>query len=173
MQNTGQLYSPEQMISHSFFQQYPAEFFNYYFSHLVFPQAQPNLAHQWLKDLELSGKDIAIVTQNIDGLHQKAGSSQVYELHGSVWRNYCLECGRSYDYDQLSLDDQGIPRCEVDGAIVRPDVVLYEEGLDRQVLAQAIDCLLYTSVDYCGDVFSRLSCGWINRFLPGILPDRD
>lgn len=91
--------------------------------------------------MEDAGKDVHVITQNIDGLHQKAGSSKVYELHGSVLRNYCTKCGKSYDLDELELDTAGIPRCPLDHAIVRPDVVLYEEGLDQNTLQGAVSAI--------------------------------
>ena len=113
-------------------------FFKYYFENLVFEEAEPNEAHIFLKDLEDEGKDVSIVTQNIDGLHQKAGSTTVHELHGSTLRNYCTQCGNRYEISELELDEEGIPRCPNDGAIVRPDIVLYEEGLDQSVIQAAV-----------------------------------
>lgn len=134
-------YSAEELISYSFFKRYPDEFFDYYFEHLVFEKAEPNAGHLFLKELEDAGKDVHIITQNIDGLHQKAGSSKVYELHGSVLRNYCTKCGQAYDLNELELDTVGIPRCPLDQAIVRPDVVLYEEGLDQNTMQGAISAI--------------------------------
>ena len=131
--------SPEEMISHSFFTREPDTFFHYYKENLIYPDAGPNPAHLGLAKLERSGKDIKIVTQNIDGLHQQAGSTAVYELHGSVLRNYCLKCGAAYGLDYI-LDEANCakegsetkwaPWCEKCDGMVRPDVVLYEEGLD-------------------------------------------
>lgn len=141
MQETGGMVSPEEMISHTFYKRYPKAFFDYYFRNLVFEEAQPNIAHTFLKDLEDRGKDVSIVTQNIDGLHQKAQSSAVYELHGTTTRNYCTECYTYYENYELQLDDDGIPRCETDGAIVRPDIVLYEEGLDQSVVQDAVQAI--------------------------------
>lgn len=138
MKDSGYRYAPEQIISHSFFKQHPEIFFNYYFEHLVHKHAQPNQTHLYLAELEAHGKDVSVVTQNIDGLHQKAGSSKVYELHGSVLKNYCLKCGMEYTIDELQKDEQGVPRCPKDKAIVRPDVTLYEEQLDQQVMNQAM-----------------------------------
>lgn len=134
-------YSAEELVSYSFYKRYPDEFFAYYFEHLVFKDAKPNSAHLFLKELEDAGKDVHVVTQNIDGLHQKAGSSKVYELHGSVLRNYCTKCGKSYSLDELELDTGGIPRCPLDKAIVRPDVVLYEESLDQNTMQGAISAI--------------------------------
>lgn len=139
MKESGTHVPAEQMISHTFYKRYPKEFFKYYFENLVFEEAEPNEAHIFLKELEDQGKEVSIVTQNIDGLHQKAGSSVVHELHGSVLRNYCTACQLHYEIDELELDEDGIPRCPQDGAIVRPDIVLYEEGLDQQVIQDAIE----------------------------------
>ncbi|WP_124057565.1 NAD-dependent protein deacylase [Vaginisenegalia massiliensis] len=140
-QDTGLHYAAEEIISHDFFVQYPDLFFQYYRQHLIHPQAKANPAHQYLATLEEQGKNVTIITQNIDGLHQAAGSRSVIELHGSVWRNYCCQCGQSYDLADLVLDDQGIPRCPRDGGIVRPDVVLYQESLDQQNLILATAAL--------------------------------
>lgn len=141
MQETGGVVSPEQMISHTFYKRYPKAFFNYYFENLVFDDAEPNLAHTFLKDLEDSGKDVSIVTQNIDGLHQKAHSSVVYELHGTTIRNYCTSCYTYYENNELNLNEDGIPRCDKDGGIVRPDIVLYEEGLNQEVVQNAVQAI--------------------------------
>lgn len=138
MKDTGRLISAEEMVSHTFYKRYPKEFFAYYFENLVYEDAEPNLAHIFLKELEDQGKEVHIITQNIDGLHQKAGSSNVYELHGSVLRNYCTKCGAVYNLAELQLDEAGLPRCPNDQAIVRPDVVLYEETLDQRVVDEAI-----------------------------------
>lgn len=142
-QVSGCRYTPEEVISHDFAHRQPQIFFDFYFDKLVYPDAAPNLAHTFLKGLEDRGKELTVITQNIDGLHQKAGSSRVYELHGSVLRNYCLSCGRKYSLDQaMALRDiQGIPQCPQDGGIVRPDVVLYQEGLDPEVLSQSIQAI--------------------------------
>lgn len=138
MQESGTHVVAEEMISHTFYKRHPKEFFKYYFENLVFENAEPNEAHDFLKELENQGKEVSIVTQNIDGLHQKAGSSVVHELHGSVLRNYCTDCLIHYEIDELELDKDGIPRCPRDGAIVRPDIVLYEEGLDQNVVQAAV-----------------------------------
>lgn len=140
-QDTKTQVSAEEMISHTFYKRHPKEFFKYYFEYLVYEDAEPNEAHDFLKELEDQGKDVHIVTQNIDGLHQKAGSTKVHELHGSVLRNYCTKCNTSYSIEELELDDDGIPRCPADDGIVRPDIVLYEEGLDQNVIQQAIDAI--------------------------------
>lgn len=138
MQETGTHVTPEEMISHTFYKRYPKAFFNYYFENLVFDEADPNMGHLFLRELEDSGKDVTIVTQNIDGLHQKAGSSKTFELHGTTIRNYCTKCHTYYENSELVLDNDGIPRCEKDDAIVRPDIVLYEEGLDQSVVQGAV-----------------------------------
>ena len=133
-------YPPEVMLSRSFFDSHPKEFFQFYFDRMIALDAVPNPAHYALAKLEKEGKLSAVITQNIDGLHQKAGSVNVLELHGSVLRNYCMSCGKYYGLeDVLKLrDENGIPRCELDQSIIKPDVVLYEEGLDQEVLSQAV-----------------------------------
>lgn len=138
MQETHSHYRPEEVISAGFFEQYPQVYFDFHFDKLVYPKAQPNPGHRFMAQLEQTGKDVTIVTQNIDGLHQKAGSSRVYELHGTVLDNYCLTCGKHYRLDDLEKDAQGIPRCPIDGGIVRPNIVMYGEGLDPETLTGAI-----------------------------------
>lgn len=129
-------YPPEHMLSHSFFESNPEEFFDFYRKTMVAENAKPNAAHLYLARLEAKGKLKAIVTQNIDGLHQKAGSKRVYELHGSVWRNYCMRCGKAHPLSAVMGTD-GVPHCEC-GGIIKPDVVLYEEGLDQHVISGAV-----------------------------------
>ncbi|MBQ6390565.1 MAG: NAD-dependent protein deacylase [Eggerthellaceae bacterium] len=137
--------SPETMISRSYFDACPQKFFEFYFDRMIAREAMPNKAHVKLAQLEEEGTLSAVVTQNIDGLHQKAGSKNVLELHGSVLRNYCMDCGRAYDLDQeIALHEaasDGIPRCEACGAIVKPDVVLYEESLDGRILEASINAI--------------------------------
>lgn len=133
-------FSPEQAVSHSFFTQYPQEFYDFYKKNLVYPEAKPNDCHKALVQLEKMGKLQAIITQNIDGLHQDAGSKKVYELHGSVLRNYCMNCHATYDVKYV-MHTEGVPVCEKCGGIVRPDVVLYEEGLDENTLSGAIEAI--------------------------------
>lgn len=131
-------YPPETMLSHSFFKRHTEQFFEYYFDRMVYPQAKPNAAHYALAELEAQGKLSAVVTQNIDGLHQQAGSKRVYELHGSVLRNHCVRCGASYSLEQmLEYKGKGVPRCSC-GGVIKPDVVLYEESLDSDVLEGAV-----------------------------------
>ncbi len=136
--------SPEEMLSHSFFVTHTETFFDYYKNNLIYRDAQPNKAHLALADLEKEGKLKAVITQNIDGLHQKAGSKKVYELHGSVSRNYCMDCGAPYDIDFI-MDEanckNGVPICPKCGGIIKPDVVLYEEVLDENCLAGAINAI--------------------------------
>ena len=133
-------YPPEQILSRSFFDENPAEFYRFYRSKMLCPHAKPNAAHYKLAELEQAGKCTAVVTQNIDGLHQAAGSKTVYELHGSTLRNYCTRCGKFYDVDFIA-NSTGVPRCTECGGIVKPDVVLYEEGLDEEVLSGAVDAI--------------------------------
>ncbi|MEW8993775.1 NAD-dependent protein deacylase [Clostridium sp.] len=132
--------SPEQLVSHTYFIRFPEEFFNFYKAKLIYPEAKPNGAHIALANLEEMGKLKAIVTQNIDGLHQAAGSKNVFELHGSIHRNYCIKCNDNYDMDFI-LNSKVIPTCPKCSGTVRPDVVLYEEGLDENVLKGAIDAI--------------------------------
>lgn len=132
-------YPPETMLSHSFFASHPEEFFDFHRQKMLALDAQPNRAHIALAKLEQQGKLRAVVTQNIDGLHQKAGSKNVFELHGSVYRNYCQRCGKSYSAEFIR-DSAGVPTCEC-GGIIKPDVVLYEEGLDNRVLLGAINAI--------------------------------
>lgn len=129
-------YPPETILSHTFFMRNTEEFYRFYRAKMLCQGAEPNAAHLKLAELEESGKLSAVITQNIDGLHQKAGSKNVLELHGSVHRNYCMKCGRFYDMETI-LHSEGIPRCEC-GGIIKPDVVLYEESLDEGVMSEAI-----------------------------------
>ena len=129
-------YPPETIISHSFFVKNPKEFFRFYKNKMIYPNAAPNVTHKALAHLEQQGKVKAVVTQNIDGLHQMAGSKCVYELHGSVHRNYCMNCGKFFGLDAV-LEADGVPNCSCGGTI-KPDVVLYEEGLDGKTVSGAI-----------------------------------
>lgn len=129
-------YPPETIISHSFYKRNPEEFYRFYKDRMLFADAKPNAAHRALAKLEAEGKLKAVVTQNIDGLHQAAGSREVLELHGSVHRNYCTRCGKFYGLDFV-IHSQGVPRCDCGGA-VKPDVVLYEEGLDSATLQKSV-----------------------------------
>ena len=129
-------YPPETILSHSFFEVRPAEFFEFYRDRMLFPNAKPNKAHKWLAKFEETGRLTGVVTQNIDGLHQAAGSRRVFELHGSVHRNYCMDCGKFFPMETI-LHSTGIPRCEC-GGVIKPDVVLYEEGLDDATVRGAL-----------------------------------
>lgn len=133
-------FTPEQLVSHTFFVKYPEDFFTFYKDKLIYPDAKPNAAHIALAELEKMGKVKAVVTQNIDGLHQAAGSKVVYELHGSVLRNYCMDCHAFYD-EKFILQSKGIPTCPLCGGRVKPDVVLYEEGLDNEIIRGAIQAI--------------------------------
>lgn len=129
-------YAPEQVVSHSFFKAHPDVFYEFYKEKMMCLEAEPNAAHRKLAQLEEAGRLTAVITQNIDGLHQKAGSKKVYELHGSIHRNYCQKCGRFYDAAYVKASP-GIPRCEC-GGIIKPDVVLYEESLDSMTIEKSI-----------------------------------
>lgn len=134
-------YPPEQIISRSFFDANPKEFYRFYREKLIIKNVKPNVAHLKLAELERAGKLSAIVTQNIDGLHQAAGSKNVFELHGSTLRNFCMKCGTSYDIDFISASEQSettLPICTKCGGLVKPDVVLYEESLDNECIAGAV-----------------------------------
>lgn len=130
-------YPPETIISHSFYVKKPKEFYRFYKNKMLFPEAKPNRAHMALAKLEREGKVKAVVTQNIDGLRQAAGSREVLELHGSVHRNYCTRCGRFYSLDDI-LKADGVPVCDC-GGVIKPDVVLYEEGLDQDVIQRSVE----------------------------------
>lgn len=129
-------YPPEQVVSHSFFMKLPEAFYQFYKDKMMALDAKPNAAHRKIAELEKAGKLTAVVTQNIDGLHQMAGSEKVYELHGSIHRNYCQRCGKFYDAAYVK-NAKGVPKCECGGRI-KPDVVLYEEGLDSNVINGAV-----------------------------------
>ena len=131
-------YPPETILSHTFWEENPEEFYRFYRDKLIVKGAKPNAAHLRLAKLEQQGKLRAVVTQNIDGLHQAAGSKTVYELHGSTLRNYCTRCGKFYDVDFIA-NSTGVPRCIECGGIVKPDVVLYEEGLDQETIHKSVD----------------------------------
>jgi len=138
-------YPPETILSHTFFRRNTEEFYRFYRAKMLALDAKPNAAHKKLAQWEQEGKLKAVVTQNIDGLHQAAGSKMVYELHGSVHRNYCQKCGAFYDARYM-LESKGIPKCEKCGGIIKPDVVLYEEGLDDATMRGAIRAISQTDV---------------------------
>ncbi len=134
--------SPEELISHHYYRQNPQRFFEFYFDRMIAPDAQPNQAHKKLAELEQQGILDCVITQNIDGLHQKAGSKRVFELHGSVLRNYCQQCGAAFDLERMTElhnhAEDGVPRCPQCGGAVKPDVVLYEESLDQETLMNSM-----------------------------------
>ena len=138
-------YPPETILSHTFFRRNTEEFYRFYRAKMLALDAKPNAAHKKLAQWEQEGKLKAVVTQNIDGLHQAAGSKMVYELHGSVHRNYCQKCGAFYDARYM-LESKGIPKCEKCGGIIKPDVVLYEEGLDDATMRGAIRAINHADV---------------------------
>ena len=139
-QESGLKYRPVDIISHSFFMEHPAEFYDFYKRKLIYPNAKPNKAHKALVRLEKQGKLKAIITQNIDNLHQEAGSKTTIELHGSVFRNYCMECGKKFKLDYI-VEHEGIPYCDKCGGMIRPDIVLYEENLEHQNVDGAIKAI--------------------------------
>ena len=157
-------YPPETIISHSFFVRNPEEFYRFYRKKLLCPEAKPNAAHKKLAELEATGKLNAVVTQNIDGLHQMAGSKRVYELHGSVHRNYCQKCGRSFDA-QYVKDCGGIPYCPC-GGLIKPDVVLYEESLDDQCINDSVRAIMAADMMIIGGTSLVVypAAGLINYF---------
>ena len=130
-------YPPETILSHSFFMKHTEAFYRFYRDKMLALDAQPNAAHRKLAEWEAAGKLLAVVTQNIDGLHQAAGSRNVYELHGSVHRNYCMKCRKFFTAQQIKNSNEPVPRCEC-GGLIKPDVVLYEEGLDNDVISGAV-----------------------------------
>ena len=140
-------YPPETIISHTFFVRNPEEFYRFYKEKMLILDVEPNAAHKKLAELEEKGKLLAVVTQNIDGLHQAAGSRRVFELHGSIHRNYCRKCGKFFDVSYMKAAE-GVPKCDVCGGVIKPDVVLYEEGLDQDCIEGAVsaireaDCLI-------------------------------
>ena len=137
-------YPPETILCHTFFMRRPEEFYRFYRDKILITDVEPNAAHKKLAELEAAGKLKAVVTQNIDGLHQKAGSKAVYELHGSIHRNYCMKCGKFYSAEDL-LQTEGVPRCSC-GGMIKPDVVLYEEGLDSGTIQSSIRAIAEAQV---------------------------
>ena len=133
--------SPEDIISHSFFVNNTEDFYSFYKDKMCYPKAEPNAAHKYFADLEKKGKNVIVVTQNIDGLHQKAGSSIVYELHGTIHQNFCMRCGRMFGLDYV-MNAKGVPHCDKCGGIVKPNVVLYEEGLDEDTISRSINAIM-------------------------------
>ena len=134
-------YPPETILSHTFFMRNPKEFYRFYKNKMLILDAKPNAAHLKLAELEKQGKLKAVVTQNIDGLHQAAGSKVVYELHGSVHRNYCMKCHKFFGPDYMAQSEGDVPKCDACGGMIKPDVVLYEEGLDNEVISGAVNAI--------------------------------
>ena len=141
-------YSPETILSHTFFMRHTEEFYRFYRDKMLAPDAKPNAAHKKLAEMEAAGKLTGVVTQNIDGLHQAAGSKHVMELHGSVHRNYCMKCHKFFDASYM-LHSAGVPKCEC-GGVIKPDVVLYDEGLDNEVVSDAIRTIAEAEVMIVG-----------------------
>lgn len=158
-------YPPEVMVSHSFFRQHTEEFFEFYKNKMIALDAKPNATHKKLAQLEQDGKVKAVITQNIDGLHYAAGSKEVLELHGSVHRNYCEQCGKFYPVEYI-VESKGVPRCEACGAIVKPDVVLYEEGLDYETMQKAVQYIRNAEVLIIGGTSLAVypAAGFIDYF---------
>ena len=157
-------YPPETILSHTFYKSNPEEFFRFYRAKMLCPDAKPNAAHRKLAEWEKQGKLLAVVTQNIDGLHQAAGSRTVYELHGSVLRNHCEKCGKFYGLDHI-LNTTGVPRCGC-GGIIKPDVVLYEEALDDKVVDGAVNAIARADLLIVGGTSLNVwpAAGLINYF---------
>lgn len=158
-------FRPERILSRSFFQQNPEVFFKYYKKTLLYPDAQPNDCHKALAKLETDGKLKAVITQNIDDLHQRAGSKAVFELHGTLYRNYCLGCGQEFDLEYVTRED-GITHCNLCGGIVRPDVVLYEESLNESVMQKSVEYISSADVLIVGGTSLNVypAAGLINYY---------
>ena len=157
-------YPPETILSHSFFMTKPRDFFDFYRDKMLCPEARPNKAHLALAELEKQGKLKAVITQNIDGLHQMAGSKKVYELHGSVMRNYCMKCHKFYDVSAIA-ESTDIPKCKC-GGIIKPDVVLYEEGLNDKTVTNAVRAIANADVLIIGGTSLNVypAAGFLNYF---------
>ncbi len=157
-------YPPETILSHSFFMTRPGDFFDFYRDKMICLDAKPNRAHKALAALEKSGKLRAVITQNIDGLHQAAGSKRVYELHGSVHRNYCVRCRKFYGIEAVT-ESEGIPKCTC-GGIIKPDVVLYEEGLDDSTVENSVKAIAEADVLIVGGTSLNVypAAGFLNYF---------
>lgn len=156
-------YPPEYILSHTFFKQNPEEFYRFYWDKMIAPEAKPNAAHKALAKWERDGKLTAVVTQNIDGLHQMAGSRAVYELHGTVHKNHCVRCGRAYSLEEIP--HAGVPRCSC-GGIIKPDVVLYEEGLPDEAVQRACENIVAADMLIIGGTSLSVypAAGFVNLF---------
>lgn len=159
-------FSPEQLVSRTFFERYPEDFFDFYKKNLIYQDAQPNPAHYALAKLEKMGKLKAIITQNIDGLHQIAGSKNVYELHGSIHSNTCVNCKSKYNLKEFLNLEGKVPCCQKCGSIVKPDVVLYEESLDDTVISKAVNSISNADILIIGGTSLVVypAAGFINYF---------
>ena len=158
-------YPPETILSHTFYRRKPEEFYRFYRDKMLCLDAEPNITHKKLAELERAGKLKAVVTQNIDGLHQKAGSEKVYELHGTIMKNYCMKCGQFYNLDYV-MASEGVPRCEKCGGMVKPDVVLYEEGLDDTTISKSVRAIAEADVLIIGGTSLNVypAAGFINYY---------
>lgn len=158
-------YSPEQILSYSFFKRHPKEFYKFYREKMIYIDSKPNAAHKGLAELEKRGKLKAIITQNIDGLHQMAGSKKVFELHGSIHGNYCMDCGQFYDLDFI-IGSVDVPNCSKCNGIVKPDVVLYEESLNNQILEDSVKNIMDADVFMVGGTSLSVypSAGLVNYY---------
>lgn len=158
-------YTPEEILSHDFFMEHTEEFYKFYNSKMIYKDAKPNAAHIALAKLEKAGKLKAVITQNIDGLHQMAGSKNVLELHGSVYRNYCMECGSFYDLDYI-IESKNIPLCKKCNGVIKPDVVLYQETLNDQVLEDAVNYIINSDIFIIGGTSLSVypSAGLVNYY---------
>lgn len=159
-------YPPEIMLSHSFFTNHPEDFFDFYRSKMIYKDAKPNPAHYALAELEKRGKLKAVITQNIDGLHQMAGSTKVLELHGSIHRNYCTKCKKFFNLDYMLNSKTTIPKCDVCGETIKPDVVLYEEGLNTDIIDESVEFISKADVLIVGGTSLVVypAAGLINYF---------
>lgn len=157
-------YPPETILSHTFFMRYPEEYYRFHREKLVIEGVKPNTAHLKLAELERAGKLKAVITQNIDGLHQAAGSKKVLELHGSILRSYCSSCGRPYSADKMN-HGEGVPHCTC-GGVIRPDIVLYEEPLDQNIMTEAVECIANADVLIIGGTSLNVypAAGLINYY---------
>lgn len=164
-QSFGSVLNPEDIISHSFFMRYPEEFYEFYKAKMIYTDAKPNAAHYALAELEKRGKLNAVITQNIDGLHQMAGSKRVFELHGTIHQNYCMECGKAYPLDYI-VNSKAVPRCSC-GGLIKPDVVLYEEGLDEYIVSMARSFVQCADVLIVGGTSLKVypAAGYVREFM--------
>ena len=158
-------YAPEEILSHDFFMEHTEEFYKFYKSKMIYKGAKPNAAHIALAKLEKVGKLKAVITQNIDGLHQMAGSKNVLELHGSVHRNYCIKCGHFYDLDHI-MESKNIPLCKKCNGVVKPDVVLYQENLNNQIIEGAVNYIINSDIFIIGGTSLSVypSAGLVNYY---------